>query len=49
MMRRTPLRAKPKPRPQRPDRSAEFANWTPSMRKVGVYATAGELRAAPKG
>lgn len=47
-MRRTPFRAKPKPRQPRPDRSAEFASWTPSMRKVGVYAPAGELRAAPK-
>ncbi len=47
-MRRTPLRANPKPRQQRPDRSDEFASWTPSMRKVGVYAPAVACRPAPK-
>lgn len=48
-MRRTPLRAKQKPRPARPDRSAEFASWTPMLRKVGVYAPSGDARPAPKG
>ena len=48
MMRRTPLRAKPRVWPQRPDRSAEFASWQPSMRKVGVYAPAVACSPAPK-
>ena len=47
MMRRAPLRTKPKPRPQRPDRSAEFASWQP-MRRTGVYAMSGNPRPAPK-
>lgn len=47
-MRRTPLRAKPKPRQQRPDRSDEFASWTLSMRKVGVYAPAVACVPVPK-
>lgn len=48
MLRRTPFKRKPPLRVSRPDRSAEFASWQPSMRKVGTYAAAETFTPAPK-
>jgi hypothetical protein len=48
MLRRTPFKRKPPQREARPDRSAEFASWQPSMRKVGTYAAVETFSPAPK-